>query len=167
MSSVSEKNEEAKNEEVEEEIKFKKEEKEKKAIRKRGPKKISSIILKKIEEKDDERFLTISFSPKLIKSAPKWKRARRAVKILREFISKHVKYVEVTVDQAGTKSKVRITEPIIWISPQVNEILWSRGAKNPPSRIRVKVLIKVDEIFRDPEGRTIGCRAELKVFPIS
>ncbi|MEX0568548.1 MAG: hypothetical protein Q6363_005215, partial [Candidatus Njordarchaeota archaeon] len=58
------------------------------------------------------------------------------------------------------------TEPAIWISPQVNDIIWSRGAKNPPKKIRIRVLIKVDEIIRDSEGRPTGCRAELKVFPV-
>ena len=111
--------------------------------------------------------MTIRFSPKLLKSAPLWKRARKAMKLLQRFIIKHIKYVEATVDEAtGARAKVRITEPITWISPQVNEILWSRGSRNPPKSIRIKVLIKVEDIIRDAEGKPIGCRAELRVFPI-
>lgn len=164
MASIDEKEEKITEEEKEKIIP---EKEEKRTARKRGVKKIPSIILEKLEEKDDERFLTIRFSPKIIKSAPRWKRAGRAIKILKEFINKHVKYVEATVDETtGTKSRVRITEPVIWISPQVNDIIWSRGATNPPKKIRIRVLIKVDEIIRDSEGRPTGCRAELKVFPV-
>ena len=134
-------------------------------IKRRGPGKIPEVIIEKREEKDDERFLTIHFSPKLLKSAPLWKRARKAMKLLQRFVEKHIKYVEATIDEAGTRAKVRITEPIIWVSPEVNEIIWSRGAKNPPKRIRVRVLIKVEEVLRDAEGKPTGCRAELKVFP--
>ena len=156
-------------EEVKEREGIEEEEKEKiveERVRKRGPRKIPSIILEKLEEKDDERYLTIRFSPKLLKRAPLWKRARKAMKLLQQFVQRYIKYVEATVDEAGTRAKVRITEPIVWISPEVNEIIWSRGAKNPPKRIRIRVLIKVEEIIRDPEGKPTGCRAELKVFPI-
>jgi len=140
--------------------------KERKA-RRRGPKKVPSIILEKQEEKDDERYMTIRFSPKLLKSAPLWKRSRRAIRLLQQFILKHIKYVEATIDEAtGTRAKVRITEPVVWISPEVNEIIWSRGSKNPPKKVRIRVLIKVEDIIRDPEGKPIGCRAELRVFPI-
>jgi len=154
--------------EIKEIVKEKEEKKEEeKKVKTRGPGKIPSIIIEKMEEKDDERFMTIRFSPKHLKTAPLWKRSRRAMKLLADHIYKHVKYVEATIDETtGARAKVRITEPILWISPQINEIIWSRGSKNPPKKIRVRVLIKVEEILRDSEGRPTGCRAELKVFPI-
>ena len=139
---------------------------ERRKIRLRGPKKQLEIFVEKMEDKDDERFITVRFSPKLIKSAPLWKRARRAMRLLQRFVYKHIKYVEATIDEAGTRAKVRITEPIIWVSPQVNELIWARGARNPPKRMRLRVLIKVEEVIRDEEGKPTGCRAELRVFPV-
>ncbi|MEM3555690.1 MAG: 50S ribosomal protein L31e [Candidatus Micrarchaeia archaeon] len=50
------------------------------------------------------------------------KRARRAVKILKGFLAKHMKTEEERVK----------------LSKEVNSLLWSRGIKKPPRRIKVK-----------------------------
>ncbi len=54
-------------------------------------------------------------------------RAKRAAKFLRDFISRHMK------------------NPNVKISPEVNEVIWSRGIRNPPRRIKVKVVRTSEE----------------------
>ena len=57
-------------------------------------------------------------------------RAKKAVKFLREFISRHMK-----ADLDSVK-----------ISTEVNEIIWSRGIRNPPRKIKVKVVRTKDDL---------------------
>ncbi len=51
-------------------------------------------------------------------------RAKKVTKFLREFISRHMK-----TDIGNVK-----------ISTKVNEEIWSRGIRNPPRRIKVRVV---------------------------
>ena len=57
---------------------------------------------------------------------PRWKRAKKAIKIIRKFVTRHLKVEDVK------------------ISNKVNEIVWKRNIKKPPRKIRVKV-VKIDE----------------------
>ncbi len=59
--------------------------------------------------------------------APKYRRAKVAIRLIREFTSRHMKAAEVKIDVG------------------VNEMLWSRGIGNPPRRIKL-------EMERDDEG---------------
>lgn len=59
--------------------------------------------------------------------APLTKRAKVAVRVLREFVARHTK------------------AQLIKVSPQVNELIWSRGIKRPPRRVRVKVELYEEE----------------------
>jgi large subunit ribosomal protein L31e len=59
--------------------------------------------------------------------APKYRRAKVAIRLIREFTSRHMKATEVKIDV------------------NVNEMLWSRGIGNPPRRIKL-------EMERDDEG---------------
>jgi large subunit ribosomal protein L31e len=61
--------------------------------------------------------------------APKWKRSKRAIKAIREFVRRHVKVEEVKIGK------------------QLNEFIWSRGSKSPPPRVRVRV-VKEENIAR-------------------
>jgi len=101
--------------------------------------------------------MTIRFYPRIL-SAPKWKRAKKAAKVLRELVAKYVKYAP----DPETGEKVRIKKPYVWISPKTNELIWSRGAKKPPRKIRVRVLVKFLNI--DKKNKT--GEAELRVFPV-
>ena len=57
-------------------------------------------------------------------------RAKKAVNFLRKFIIRHMK------------------NPNVKISPEVNEIIWSRGIRNPPRRIKVRVVrTKEEEVW--------------------
>lgn len=127
------------------------EEKKERKVRKRGPGKPLSILQEKMQG-DGERIMTIRFFP-WIKAAPRWKWAKKAVKILRERILKLCKYFE----DPTTHKKIRPEKREVWISPTLNALIWSRGAKNPPRRVRVRIIYK----FLDPEKKSV----ELRVFP--
>jgi large subunit ribosomal protein L31e len=51
-----------------------------------------------------------------------WRRTNKAVTLVNEFIKKHMK-----------------TEKVV-LSKDVNELLWSRGSKRPPGKIKVKAV---------------------------
>jgi large subunit ribosomal protein L31e len=59
--------------------------------------------------------------------APAYRRSKVAIRIIREFATRHMKATEVS------------------IAEEVNEQIWSRGIKNPPRRIRL-------EMERDEDG---------------
>jgi large subunit ribosomal protein L31e len=59
--------------------------------------------------------------------APKYRRTKVAVRIIREFTTRHMKANEVKIEKG------------------VNELIWSRGITNPPRRIRL-------EMERDEDG---------------
>ncbi len=58
--------------------------------------------------------------------APRYRRAEKAVLILKKFVQRHMK------------------PEVIVIDPSVNEAIWARGITNPPRKIRV-YLSKDDE----------------------
>jgi len=66
-----------------------------------------------------ERVYTIPL--RKAKAAPRYKRAKKAAKLVREFIARHMK----------------TNEDLVWIDPRLNEFIWQRGAEKPPARIRV------------------------------
>ena len=57
-----------------------------------------------------------------VKKVPQYKRARRAAKIVREYLARHMKSEEIKLD------------------PKINEKLFERGVKKPPAKIRVKAV---------------------------
>ncbi len=69
----------------------------------------------------EERIYTIPFYPKLAYSK-RVKRASRAIRILREFVQRHMKATNII------------------IAPEVNERIWFKGREKPPRRIRVRCL---------------------------
>ena len=73
-----------------------------------------------------ERVITVPL--KATKMAPRSRRAKRAVKEVREFIARHMK----------------AEEDKVWIDTKLNEKLWERGIQKPPSRIAVKA-VKFDD----------------------
>ncbi|RLF05502.1 MAG: 50S ribosomal protein L31e [Thermoprotei archaeon] len=64
--------------------------------------------------------------------APRKKRAKKAIRILHEYVQRHfhVKYVRISND--------------------VNEFIWKRGIEKPPRRIKVKVT-KTEEDLAEVE----------------
>ena len=74
-----------------------------------------------------ERTYTIPFYPKL-NSIPRTKRAPRAMRMIREFIVRHMKSDDILID------------------PLINEYIWSRGIKKPPRRISVLAKKSDDDV---------------------
>jgi large subunit ribosomal protein L31e len=57
-------------------------------------------------------------------TAPRPKRANRAIKEIKIFLARHMKSEEDKV----------------WLDNPVNEAIWARGIQKPPRRIRVKAV---------------------------
>src|SRR3989344_5060271 len=65
---------------------------------------------------------------------PRYKKAKKAVKAIREFLARHMKIRDRDLKK-------------IKIDRYLNEEIWFRGIKNPPAKIKVKA-IKEGEIVR-------------------
>ena len=66
-----------------------------------------------------ERLYTIPLSKVWV--APKHRRSKRTINVIKEFAERHLKSSEII------------------ISPELNEFIWSRGIQNPPRRVLVKM----------------------------
>ncbi|MCJ7730748.1 50S ribosomal protein L31e [Candidatus Bathyarchaeota archaeon] len=66
-----------------------------------------------------ERIYTVPLTRAWI--AQKFRRAEKAMSVLKQFTERHMKPTEIIID------------------PSVNEAIWARGIKNPPRKIRVKM----------------------------
>lgn len=90
-----------------------------------------------------ERTYTIPLRKEWLK-AVKYKRAKKAVRAIREFLMRHMK-----VDKMEN----------IKIGKYLNLILWSHGIKNPPSRVKVNVtkdekgIVKVEMVGAPKEEK--------------
>lgn len=73
---------------------------------------------------------------KEFQKAPNWRRTKKAVKALRQFVSKHMKSDNIIINK------------------YVNLELWKHGIKNPPHHIKVNVT-------KDDKGKVIVKLAEL------
>lgn len=67
--------------------------------------------------------------------APRYRRAEKAISILRKFVQRHMKPEAVVID------------------PSVNEAIWAKGITNPPRKIRVN-------LSKDDEGTVTVTLAE-------
>src|SRR4030043_2467984 len=68
-------------------------------------------------------------------NAQRYRRSEKAVMVLKAFAVRHMKAKEVSVDTS------------------VNEVIWARGIKSPPHKIRVKMT-------KDDEGKATITLAE-------
>jgi large subunit ribosomal protein L31e len=78
------------------------------------------------ENKATEQIYTIPLRE--VKEYPAWKRSNKAIKVIREYLSKHMK----------------VDEDKIKISGELNENVWQHGIQKPPNKIRVKA-VRSDE----------------------
>jgi large subunit ribosomal protein L31e len=74
-----------------------------------------------------ERIYTIQLKHN-VKSYPRWLRSKKAVRLVRKFLSRHMKTDEENVKLDAT----------------INEKIWERGSQKPPARIRVRA-VKFDD----------------------
>ncbi|OGS55898.1 MAG: 50S ribosomal protein L31e [Euryarchaeota archaeon RBG_19FT_COMBO_56_21] len=77
-----------------------------------------------------ERVFTIPL--KITKRVPKTKRAPRAIKEIKAFVRKHMGQKGRSAEEEEQKD--------VWVDYRLNELLWSRGIENPPSKVRVKAI---------------------------
>ena len=70
----------------------------------------------------EERIMNIPLRE--AKKTPSSKRASRAMKLIREFVS----------------NNMDVPEEDVWIDSSTNEAIWERGIKKPPSKIKVKAI---------------------------
>ncbi|MCL5018791.1 MAG: 50S ribosomal protein L31e, partial [Candidatus Pacearchaeota archaeon] len=62
---------------------------------------------------------------------PRYQRTNKAVRTVKEFLVRHMKIRDRDLDK-------------IKVDKLLNEVLWSRGIKNPPSKIKVKAIREGD-----------------------
>lgn len=79
-----------------------------------------------------ERVYTIPLT--VTKIVPKTKRAPRAIKEIREFVTRHM----MEEDKTDTKDKEPPKE--VWVDYKLNEFIWQRGIERPPAKVRVKAI---------------------------
>jgi large subunit ribosomal protein L31e len=77
------------------------------------------------EKEEVERIYTVPLWRAWV--TPRYRRTERVINLLKEFAARHMKSKEVK------------------ISEELNEMLWSRGIRNPPRRVTVKMV-------RDKDG---------------
>ena len=92
-------------------------------------------MAKKTETKTEnvEKEYTIPLRQKW-KKVPRYKRANKAIRAIKEFLVRHMKIRDRDL------SKIKVDK-------YLNEVVWFRGIKNPPSKIKVKA-IKEGDIVR-------------------
>ncbi|MEM2419677.1 MAG: 50S ribosomal protein L31e, partial [Candidatus Bathyarchaeia archaeon] len=98
------------------------------------------------EEVVEERFYTIPLGKAWI--VPPNKRAPKAIRIIRDFIRRHMKLEA----KRGNEEEEETPRRVI-ISNEVNEKIWSRGIEKPPRKIRVRAA-------KDKEGNVTVYLAE-------
>ena len=102
---------------------------------------------KEEEEIIEERIYTIPLGKAWI--APPNKRAARAMRMIKSFITKHMKLEpRVTWEEEGGEEPKELS-----ISNEVNERVWKRGIGKPPRKIRVRAA-------EDKEGKVTVYLAE-------
>ena len=70
----------------------------------------------------EERIYTIPLRKAF--RAPRGKRAKKAISIIREFLKRHTKTKEVVIHES------------------INKAVWARGIQKPPRKIRVRVKVE-------------------------
>ncbi|MGY5876273.1 MAG: 50S ribosomal protein L31e [Candidatus Thorarchaeota archaeon] len=92
---------------------------------------VEEAPVEEIEEEEiiDERIYTVPLR-KAYWTGSRRRRANRAVRILKEFVQRHMKPEELL------------------IRPEVNERIWTRGIQKPPRRIRIRATKNADNLVR-------------------
>ena len=93
------------------------------------PDKVEAAEEEEEEEIIDERIYTVPLR-KAYWTGSRLRRANRSVRILREFVERHMKPEELL------------------IQPEVNEQIWARGMQKPPRRVRIRATKNADNLVR-------------------
>lgn len=85
----------------------------------------------KEEEIVEEKVYTIPLGKATVR--PPNKRAPRAIQLIREYVTKHMK-ITMKVEEEEEEGEL----PRLIISQELNERIWGRGIEKPPRKIRVR-----------------------------
>ncbi|MBU3941038.1 MAG: 50S ribosomal protein L31e [Nanoarchaeota archaeon] len=77
-----------------------------------------------------EREYIVNLRKEIIK-APRQKKAKKAIRALKAFLSRHMKSEDVKLGK------------------YLNEYLWQNGPKNPPTRVEIRVTKKDEKVFAE------------------
>lgn len=77
--------------------------------------------------------------------SPKWRRSKKAISVIQAYLLRHTKVSEIKLSK--------------WI----NEAVWAKGAKNPPAKITLKVIIDKDKNIAKAELAELPKKATRKV----
>jgi len=66
-----------------------------------------------------------------VRSVPRYKKANKAIKTIKEFLAKHMKIRDRDLKK-------------IKLDKYINEFVWARGIKKPPAKIKVKAIKEKD-----------------------
>ncbi|MFH1249150.1 MAG: 50S ribosomal protein L31e [archaeon] len=83
-----------------------------------------------------------------IQKVPRYRKAEKAVKAVREFLIRHMKVYD------NDPKKIKLSK---WL----NEYLWKRGIRNPPTRIKIKA-IKYEDGMVEAELMELSKKAEIE-----
>ena len=83
----------------------------------------------------EERIFTIPLKKAF--RVPRTKRAKKAIKVIREFLKRHM--------------KVERLEDVV-IGKSINEAVWKRGIQKPPRRIRVHAVVYEGKVYAELLG---------------
>jgi large subunit ribosomal protein L31e len=93
------------------------------------PESVETVEAEEEEEIIDERIYTVPLR-KAYWTGSRLRRANRSVRILKEFVERHMKPEELL------------------IQPEVNEKIWARGMQKPPRRVRIRATKNADNLVR-------------------
>ncbi len=85
-----------------------------------------SFIPEDVEVRE-ERVYTIPLWKSWVRKGGGYHRAKKAMTFLKKFIARHMRNEDISID------------------PRVNEIIWKNGIRNPPRKVKVKVVLGSDE----------------------
>jgi large subunit ribosomal protein L31e len=91
-----------------------------------------------------ERIYNIPLRREWLKS-PKWRRSKKAIAVIKAYLLKHTKVSTVKLGK--------------W----VNETVWAKGGKNPPSKIILKVDIDKEKNIAKAELAELPAKAKRKL----
>ena len=101
-----------------------------------------------------ERIYTIPLRKKTVPTA-RYKRGPKAMRVIRQYLEKHMKSDNVKIDK------------------EINEFVWTRGIKHPPSKVKVKAIKddtgKVTATLEKEEAKPVEKKAkpvEKKAKPV-
>ncbi len=93
-----------------------------------------------------ENIYTIPFYPRLNKTAP-YRRAPRAIRMLKEFIVKHTK------------------ADFVVITNELNEFIWKRGIQKPPRKVKVRAIVETIEEEKIATVELIHEKVDISIRP--